>query len=278
VGQQLLASSSVGRRVVTALAGVLAAAGSAALIQAPEAPAAGGIVAPGNPRVNDVICLTRCVAGRKATPGATVRVKGSALDYARTVVFRSDDGPVRARTTDRDGSWAKAAVPAGAISSRPYVVDFRGKRSNRSPHQLEVLPPSAIPEEIFPVRGPHQYWDGFGAGRGHDGMDIGARCGTALVSALAGRVQYRGYHGAAGYYTVIDTKGANTDLVYMHLLKPATVRSGQSVAAGQRIGAVGETGNASGCHLHFEYWVGDWYGGGRAVDPEGYLRAWDRKS
>ncbi len=263
---------------MAALAGVLAAAAAATLVQAPAAPAAGGVVAPGSPRVNDVICLTRCVGGRKATPGATVRVKGSALDYARTIVFRSDEGPIRARTTDRDGSWAKAAVPVGAIDSRPFVVDFRGERSNRSPYELEVLPPSAIPEEVFPVRGPHQYWDGFGAGRGHDGVDLGSACGTTLVSALDGRVQYRGYHGAAGNYTVIDTKGSNTDLVYMHLLKPALVRPGQSVAAGQRIGSVGETGNASGCHLHFEYWVGDWYGGGQAVDPMRYLKNWDRKS
>ena len=224
------------------------------------------------------ICLTRCVGGRKATPGATVRVKGSALDYARTIVFRSDEGPIRARTTDRDGSWAKAAVPVGAIDSRPFVVDFRGERSNRSPYELEVLPPSAIPEEVFPVRGPHQYWDGFGAGRGHDGVDLGSACGTTLVSALDGRVQYRGYHGAAGNYIGDRHQGLQHRPRLHASAEAGPGRPGQSVAAGQRIGSVGETGNASGCHLHFEYWVGDWYGGGQAVDPMRFLKNWDRKS
>jgi murein DD-endopeptidase MepM/ murein hydrolase activator NlpD len=39
---------------------------------------------------------------------------------------------------------------------------------------------------------------------------------------------------------------------------------------------VGETGRASGCHLHFELWTAPgWYKGGRAVDPLPTLRRWD---
>ena len=37
-------------------------------------------------------------------------------------------------------------------------------------------------------------------------------------------------------------------------------------------------GDAVGCHLHFEYWSGDWYGGGHPVDSEPFLRRLDRKS
>ena len=47
----------------------------------------------------------------------------------------------------------------------------------------------------------------------------------------------------------------------MHLREPSVV-PGQLVAAGQLVGAVGDTGNASGCHLHFELWEGAYYGGG----------------
>jgi murein DD-endopeptidase MepM/ murein hydrolase activator NlpD len=263
-----------GRRAAAAIAVCIAslAAGTSTAL------GAGGVVAPGDPRVADVVCVTKCVSGRKATPGSTVVVKGAALEYVSGVVFRGAEGSLRVRPASIGSVRVRAVVPREAMSGRPFVVDFRGERSNRSPKRLSVLPRSAIPVEVFPVRGPHQYWDGFGAGRGHQGMDIGAACGTRLVAARTGRVEYRAYHGAAGNYVVIDNRDSNTDFAYMHLAAPAPVRVGQSVAAGETIGRMGDTGNASGCHLHFEFWVGDWYGGGHPVDPERFLRGLDRRS
>jgi murein DD-endopeptidase MepM/ murein hydrolase activator NlpD len=77
---------------------------------------------------------------------------------------------------------------------------------------------------------------------------------------------------------VIDNDGTPDDFVYMHLATPAYVKTDGVVAAGQQIGVVGETGDATGCHLHFEYWQGDWYGGGQPIDPLPYLKAWDTTS
>jgi murein DD-endopeptidase MepM/ murein hydrolase activator NlpD len=247
-------------------------------------PSGGGTSAPGDPVVERVVCKSQCVSGLKATPGALVKVKGQFLDYVDKVVFRGPSGPIPAALSYRDPLRVKAVVPSGAITGRPYVVDSRGVRSNRAPRKLAVLPVSAIPTAVFPVRGPHDYGSAgarFGAGRGgrsHQGQDVMAACGTKLVSAVAGRVQYSGYQGAAGNYAVIDSKGTNVDLVYMHLQKPAIVAEGGAVGAGQKIGLVGATGNAQGCHLHFEYWKGDWYGGGKPVDPLPYLKAWDKTS
>ncbi|WP_316316207.1 M23 family metallopeptidase, partial [Clavibacter michiganensis] len=53
---------------------------------------------------------------------------------------------------------------------------------------------------------------------------------------------------------------------YGHLSR-IDVRSGQTVTAGQRVGAVGNTGVSTGSHLHFEV-----LRGGGAVDPAGWLR------
>ena len=82
-----------------------------------------------------------------------------------------------------------------------------------------------------------------------------AKCGTPLVAARGGRVQYSGYQGAAGNYIVIDGKGTGYDMAYMHLLEPSPLQEGMTVRTGQPIGIVGETGDATACHLHFEIWT-----------------------
>jgi murein DD-endopeptidase MepM/ murein hydrolase activator NlpD len=132
---------------------------------------------------------------------------------------------------------------------------------------------------VFPVRGHHTYGDGLGAGRDHEGQDIMAKCGKPVVAAQAGRVGFVDYHAAAGNYVVIDAKGKANDTVYMHLLRRTSLRKGQRVRAGQQLGLVGRTGDATACHLHFEMWSPPgWYKGGSVIDPLPYLKRWDKSS
>lgn len=87
---------------------------------------------------------------------------------------------------------------------------------------------------------------------GHSGLDISAPHGTPVVSAAAGVVvSVNGNAGAAygNYIVVRHTTGIYT--LYAHL-SATRVSVGQAVGAGQVIGNVGSTGNASGPHLHFE--------------------------
>lgn len=135
----------------------------------------------------------------------------------------------------------------------------------------------------FPVRGAHSYGDGIGAprsGHTHQGQDIFARCGAPLVAVRGGRVQWKAYHSSAGYYLVIDGKKTGRDYAYMHLKKPSPLREGQRVRTGEKIGKVGESGNASGCHLHMEEWTAPgWYEGGHfARSITRHLKQWDRWS
>jgi murein DD-endopeptidase MepM/ murein hydrolase activator NlpD len=134
---------------------------------------------------------------------------------------------------------------------------------------------------IFPVRGPHEYWDGIGAGRGHQGLDIGARCGTKVVAARGGRVYWNAYQaGGAGYYVVINVAGTGGQShAYMHLTKKSPLKKGQFVYTGQKIGTVGLTGRTTGCHLHFEMWSKPgWYQGGTFLDPTRPVKRWDSYS
>jgi hypothetical protein len=132
----------------------------------------------------------------------------------------------------------------------------------------------------FPVRGPHSYGDGVGApraGHTHQGQDLPADCGTPLQAARGGHVQYEAYQSAAGNYIVIDGKATRHDYVYMHMKKPSRLHKGDKVKTGQKIGVVGETGDATGCHLHFEEWgAPGWYEGGKPLKAvTKHLKKWD---
>ena len=128
----------------------------------------------------------------------------------------------------------------------------------------------------FPVRGKHSYGDGFGAGRGHMGQDLFAQCGAPIVAARGGRVSVKGFQGRAGYYLVIDGENTNRDYFYAHLKKKGRPKKGTRVKTGEQIGLNGATGNASGCHLHFELWSSPgWFNGGKALNATPKLRAWD---
>jgi len=108
---------------------------------------------------------------------------------------------------------------------------------------------------------------GFGErnGRPHDGIDILAPAGTEVRAAGAGLVMYEG-DGMRGYgkAVVVDHGGAVTTL-YAHL-EEIRVQSGDVVEEGTVIGTVGNTGNATTSHLHFEVRLAD-----QPVDPEKYL-------
>ena len=83
----------------------------------------------------------------------------------------------------------------------------------------------------------------------HQGIDIGAPTGSAVLSAAAGEVVISKYSYSAGNYIMID-HGSGIFTIYMHLSKK-NVEVGQEVSQGQKIGEVGSTGVSTGPHLHF---------------------------
>ena len=89
-------------------------------------------------------------------------------------------------------------------------------------------------------------------------------------------VRYAGSHAKAGNYVVITSSESKRDYVSMHMGSRPLVRTSDKEFTRQPIGVVGNPGNASGCHLHFELWTPPgWHAGGEAVDPLGQLRVWD---
>lgn len=208
----------------------------------------------------------------------------------RVDVIRQQDGavvrtfieqgvqPFALRVVKWDGTNAAGEVEReGRYTFKLHVVDSSGASASRT-GPADGTDGISFFRHVFPIRGPHTYGDGMGAGRDHKGQDVFARCGTPLTAARGGVVKWKAYHGRAGYYLVIDGLGTDVDYAYMHLQRPSHLRKGDRVFTGQRIGSVGDSGNASGCHLHFEMWSGGWYDGGSPMDPTPELKAWDAHS
>jgi murein DD-endopeptidase MepM/ murein hydrolase activator NlpD len=129
----------------------------------------------------------------------------------------------------------------------------------------------------FPVYGEHSFSDDWGAPRQdtgtHEGNDIFAKAGTPVVAVADGTLRNVGTARVPGNRLWVDTKKGD-QFFYGHLSAFAReARSGARVKAGQVIGFVGSTGDAEQTppHVHFEVHPG----GGKAVDPYPFLRAWE---
>lgn len=91
----------------------------------------------------------------------------------------------------------------------------------------------------------------WGCYSGHRGIDLGARTGTPIYAASAGRVVYSGWWGGYGNMVAIDHQNG-VETRYAHMVSAPVVANGQWVGQGEIIGYVGSTGNSTGPHLHFE--------------------------
>lgn len=100
--------------------------------------------------------------------------------------------------------------------------------------------------------------------RPHLGLDIVAEHGAPIVATARGRVSFVGYEGEYGLAIEID-HGYGHVTRYAHASR-ATVRQGQPVERGDRIGHVGATGLATGPNVHYEVLVD-----GRKVNPRNYI-------
>lgn len=215
----------------------------------------------------------------------------SGLDY----LFKAEEpADVRVDVVDKkSGNVVDSAVqrrqkPFENHSFKWDGLTDAGKVARNGDYQFKVSPLTGGPgagagfqyfDHMFPLRGKHDYGDGLGAGRGHQGQDVFAKCGTKIVAARGGRVQVNAYHSAAGYYLVIDGAKTGKDYVYMHMERRGRPKEGARVRTGDVIGYESDTGRATGCHLHFELWSAPgWYEGGRVLNPTRPLKKWDKYS
>lgn len=100
----------------------------------------------------------------------------------------------------------------------------------------------------------------------HHGLDLAAYHLAPITAAAPGRVSYVGWRGGYGNVVEID-HGHGFKTRYGHLQR-ATVRRGDTVAFGERVGQMGSSGRSTADHTHYEVWFN-----GKVKDPADFLRA-----
>jgi murein DD-endopeptidase MepM/ murein hydrolase activator NlpD len=189
--------------------------------------------------------------------------------------------------TGRAAAVAPVQLPTASLTSQvgadvPTVVVGEVPEDPEAPETKEVaaeetgdLDVKAAPEEtaevdgtatsgetaegadgyIWPVNAPitsgygGRYHPVLGVYKGHQGVDLGASCGTPVKAAKGGTVVAVEYNSSSGNRVKID-HGNGVITGYYHL-QSFNTSVGATVAQGDVVGYVGSTGTSTGCHLHF---------------------------
>jgi len=168
---------------------------------------------------------------------------------------------------DVDGGYGWHVAAAVARFQRWAGLAVDGVAGPATLRALGSAPIPACPIALQrPVAAP--VGDRFGprGDRFHAGLDLPAPEGTRVRAAAGGRVVFAGHTGSGYGNLVVIAHGGGVRTRYAHLERFG-VRAGEAVAAGAVIGRVGEAGDATGPHLHFEVLVR-----GRNADPQPALR------
>ena len=195
--------------------------------------------------------------GRHTLGSRPLRLGAAGLDVAELQFLLAWHGFPSARLDGRLGAHTAAALRR---FQRFAGLAPDGVAGPSTLAALRAAPPRSPLRIAWPVQGP--LGDGFGPrGAGfHAGLDVLAQAGAPVAAAAPGRVAYaRPRDGWGLLVTIAHGDGVRT--LYAHLAR-VDVRLGERVRAGERVGRVGATGNATGPHLHFEVRVR-----GAAVDP-----------
>ncbi|MGH3520552.1 MAG: M23 family metallopeptidase [Haloechinothrix sp.] len=183
-------------------------------------------------------------AGGGLNPAAEVR-KLNLAEAARAERLREEAEAAKKAAEERAAAKKAAAKKAAA----------------------EKAAKAAAKKFVKPAEG--RFTSGFGArwGTSHNGIDIANSIGTPIVSVAKGKVIEAGPASGFGLWVRVEHEDG-TVTVYGHM-NEILVSPGQQVKAGEKIATIGNRGQSTGPHLHFEVWQG----GSNKVDPLSWLRS-----
>jgi murein DD-endopeptidase MepM/ murein hydrolase activator NlpD len=216
---------------------------------------------------------TAAAAGEETARSVAVRAERAAAHVAELVALRKSalSDAKAARAQDLEEYHAAQAASKALAERLRKAARARALAAARAHHSLARVSNARF---LWPTDGHFTSPFGwrvhpiFGDLRFHAGIDIGAPYGTSVWSADDGTVVYAGY--ASGYGTLVlishgTVGGRDVTTGYAHMSE-LDVSPGQHVARGQQVGRVGNEGNSTGPHLHFEVRLD-----GDPVDPLGWV-------
>lgn len=149
-----------------------------------------------------------------------------------------------------------AQIGVATASATPQFAQATGSAHRLGSSSSVVQPVSGVLTSTYGPRGSSH----------HNGIDIGASIGTPIYATAAGKVISAGPASGFGQWVRVQHDDG-TITVYGHV-DTYIVSVGQRVSAGQQVATVGNRGQSTGPHLHFEVWDPS----GRQVDPQAWLR------
>jgi murein DD-endopeptidase MepM/ murein hydrolase activator NlpD len=213
-------------------------------------------------------CGTTYGIYHRVEPGETIPSIArtySVDEEALRIINDLDEGPVAPGREIFIPGASRRRYVTGSLAQKPAAgKKAKAKKPEAAPSKPEIVrvrPEPGGDRDVTPAPGKVQFqWPANGVlfskygmrdGMPHDGIDISAPTGTPVYAAADGRVIYSG-DGVRGYGNLIIVKHEGFySTVYAHN-EENLVGEGDFVEAGQLIAKLGQTGRASGPHLHFE--------------------------
>jgi murein DD-endopeptidase MepM/ murein hydrolase activator NlpD len=195
---------------------------------------------------SDVAQFNGLDASTALVSGSTIIIPGGELPVTSNTSSKTAKS-TKKTTTDK-GSSTKIAVKLGSTSTGRITLGINYSNATNNPykggggaavtgHFTNPIPGALLTQGIH----------------GWNGVDLGAHAGTPIEAAAKGTVilsRMGGWNGGYGNYVIIDN-GGGIETLYAHMTV-TKVTVGDSVSAGETIGTVGTSGEATGPHLHFE--------------------------
>ncbi|MEP7003881.1 MAG: M23 family metallopeptidase [Chloroflexota bacterium] len=221
-----------------------------------------------------LIATASAVANDQVALYGQLEATRAEADLAKTIIASVTDprlrgGLLRTLSDVADPAAPVAALRAALVATAATEAKLLASGAIATPPAITWKRPLAgeISQPFGPTYlglEPARLYKGVFYGHFHDGVDILARGGTPIIAPARGRVVFAGRMGDGAEVVVIAHDNGLVSL-YAHLenrLLAATLKTGDLVEAGDRIGAVGLTGLTTGYHLHWAV-----YRNGEPVDP-----------
>jgi murein DD-endopeptidase MepM/ murein hydrolase activator NlpD len=143
---------------------------------------------------------------------------------------------------------------------KKLLISSKNKWIDINPDLNFILPVNGIETGVFGTRRFYNKKEG----KAHNGLDIAAKKGTAIVAPSSGSVLLTGNYFYNGKFVFLD-HGRGLKSIFIHMNK-INVSQGQIIKKGEKIGEVGSTGKSTGAHLHWSLILNKTY-----VNPKAFL-------